>query len=379
MQLDFNDDQRMLADTVGRYLERAYDFHARQQSLAVHRGYDPMHWAAFADLGLLGLTLTEDCGGLGFDATGTHVVMESFGRHLVTEPYVTSAVLCAQLLSHGAVDAQRVRLLSEVASGSRLLAFAHGEPQTDYTLHNVETMATPRGEGWSLKGRKAVVSQGPAANLLLVSARTAGEALSPDGISLFVVDPLDPAVKRVDYTTIDSMPCSDIEFDDVPLAATALVGTLGAAYRTIARASDVATTALCAESIGSMSAIFDATLEYVKTRKQFGASIGSFQAIQHRLVDMSLALEQARSLAWVASERVDSASSVERQRIVSAAKVKCCESARFVAQQGIQLHGGIGMTDELPLGHHAKRLVAIEHTLGDRRYHLDRFVRLATQ
>lgn len=366
----------MLADTVGRYLAREYDFHARQRSLAADNGNSPAHWAAFADLGLLGLTLPEDCGGMGFDAASTHVVMESFGRHLVTEPYVATAVLCAQLLAHSAADEQREQLLSEVAAGVRLLAFAHGEPQTDYTLHNVETRATADGDGWVVTGRKTVVLQGPVANLLVVSARTAGQALSLDGISLFLVDPLRPGVKRADYTTIDGMPCSDFEFDEVHLGPDALLGGAGDAYPTILRASDIATAALCAENVGAMSAIFDATIEYVKVRKQFRVSIGSFQAIQHRLVDMSLALEQARSLAWMAAKHVDGASDIERQRIVSAAKVKSCESARFIAQLAIQLHGGIGMTDELPLGHYVKRLLAIEHTLGDERHHLARYVQL---
>lgn len=376
MQDDLDDNQRMLADAVERYLEREYDFQSRQRSLAAHKGNSPGHWAAFADLGLLGLTLPEECGGMGFDAMSTHVVMESFGRHLVTEPYLSTAVLCAQLLAHGAMDPQREKLLSDVATGARVLAFAHGEPQTDYTLHNVETWAIVDRDGWVLEGRKAVVLQGAVADLLVVSARTAGAPLSPNGISLFLLDPRQPGVRRVDYATIDGMPCSDFEFEAVRLPPEALLGAEGEAYPTILRASDIAATALCAESVGAMSAIFDATVEYVKVRKQFRVSIGSFQAIQHRLVDMLLALEQARSLAWLAAMRVDGAGDVERQRIVSAAKAKCCDSARFIGQQGIQLHGGIGMTDEFPLGHQVKRLIAIEHTLGDARHHLERFARL---
>lgn len=376
MQDDFDEGQRMLADAVGRYLSRAYDFQSRQQSQAVVRGHSPAHWAAFAELGLLGLTVPEDCSGMGFAACSSYVVMEAFGRHLVTEAYVSTAVLCVQLLVDGAMDAQRSRLLAEVAAGERILAFAHGEPQTDYTLHNVQTQAMPSVDGWRLSGRKTVVLQGPVADELLVSARTAGDALSTEGISLFLVDPQSPGVKRVDYTRLDGMCCSDFEFDGVPLLRQALLGAEGAAYPSILRACDLATAALCAQSVGAMSAIVDATLEYVKVRQQFRTTIGSFQAVQHRLVDMSLALEQARSLAWLAAQQVDTASAVERQRIVSAAKAQCGESARFIAQQGIQLHGGIGMTDELPLGHHVKSLIAMEHTLGDARHHFTRYAEL---
>ncbi|WP_159915886.1 acyl-CoA dehydrogenase family protein [Pantoea sp. 18069] len=377
MQDDLDENQRMLAEAVERYLSRAYDFQARQQSLAATQGHSPAHWAAFAELGLLGLTVPEDCGGMGLDATSTHVVMEAFGRHLVTEAYASTAVLCVQLLAHGARGAQRSQLLADLATGACILAFAQGEPQTDYTLHNVQTQATASADGWRLSGRKTMVLQGPVANQLLVSARTSGPALSTDGISLFLVDPQSAGVQRVDYTAIDGMPCADFAFDGVQLAPQALVGVQDAAYPTILHASDIATAALCAQSVGAMAAIVDATLAYVKVRQQFRSPIGSFQAVQHRLVDMSLALEQARSLAWLAAQQVDAADAVARQRIVSAAKAKCGESARFIAQQGIQLHGGIGMTDELPLGHHVKRLIAIEHTLGDARHHLARYARLA--
>ncbi|WP_158598107.1 acyl-CoA dehydrogenase family protein [Noviherbaspirillum saxi] len=377
MQAHLDENQRMLGDAVARYLQRNYDLQSRHDATRPAGKHSPAHWAAFADLGLLGLTIPESYGGMGFDATSTYVVMEAFGRHLVTEPYVSTAILCPQLLLHAPSDAAHEKLLSDVITGTRIVAFAHGEPQTDYTLHNVETRAVRDSGGWVLNGRKSVVIHGAIADMLLISARTSGTLLSPEGISLFLLDPCQPGVTRNEYASVDGMPCADFHFNGVRLEPAALLGLEGEGYPAILRATDIAAAALCAESVGAMSAIFDATLDYVKTRKQFGNTIGSFQAVQHRLVDMYLELEQARSLAWLAAMRVDSADDIERQRIVSAAKAKCSSSGRFIGQQGMQLHGGIGMTDELALGRHVKRLVAIEHTFGDARHHLARYARLA--
>jgi alkylation response protein AidB-like acyl-CoA dehydrogenase len=372
-----DDDRRMLEDAVGRYLERQYDLSARRRSLTEYGGFNPTHWAAFAHMGLLGLAFPELYGGAGLDGAAVHIVMEAFGRRLVIEPYTSTVVQCGQLILHAGIEQQKQSLLSEISEGKRLFAFAYGEPQTDYSLHNVQTTAHREGDEWVVNGYKHVVLHGAIAQTLIVSARTNGAALSTEGISLFLVDRGQAGVSISDYQAIDGTGCADIRFERVRIPATAVLGRPDEAFTAISLAADVTTSALCAEAVGAMSAIFDATLEHVKTRYQFGTTIGSFQVIKHRMADMLLALEQARSLALLASCAASQPDAGLRQRLISAAKIKCSDSGRFIGQQGIHLHGGMGMTDELPIGLYVKRLIAIEHTLGDARHHLLRYTRLA--
>jgi len=375
-----DDEQRMLANAMERHLERTYDFAARQRNLTAHGGFDPAHWASFADMGLLGLNLPELCGGAGLGAAALYPVMEAFGRHLVVEPYVTTAVQCGQLLATGATDVQKLELLPQIAAGKRLFAFAHGEAQTDYALHNVSVRAIRQGDHWILDGAKIVVSHGAIADALIVSARTTGETNATDGISLFLVDRATPGLQLESYPAIDATDCADVRLLGVRLPASRLLGDVGRGYHAISRAADMTTVALCAEAVGAMSAVLDQTLLYVKTRQQFGKPIGTFQVIQHRLAEMLIALEQARSLAWHAAVSLGEAaqpSGTSCQQAISAAKIKCAESGQFIGQQGIHLHGGMGMTDELPIGHYVRRLLAIEHSQGNASHHLSRYAALA--
>ncbi|MGT2460155.1 acyl-CoA dehydrogenase family protein (plasmid) [Cupriavidus basilensis] len=375
-----DDEQRMLANAVERQLERTYDFAARRRNLTAHGGFDPAHWASFADMGLLGLNLPDLCGGAGLGTTALYPVMEAFGRHLVVEPYVTTAVLCGQLIATGATEVQKLELLPQIATGKRLFAFAHGEAQTDYALHNVSATATRQGDHWILDGTKIVVSHGGIADALIVSARTSGETKATDGISLFLVERTTLGLQLESYPSIDATGCADIHLSGVRLAASRLLGEVNKGYHAISQAADMTAIALCAEAVGAMSAVLDLTLAYVKTRQQFGKAIGTFQVIQHRMAEMLITLEQARSLAWHAAVSLDEAarsSPATCQQAISAAKIKCAESGRFIGQQGVHLHGGMGMTDELPVGHYVRRLLAIEHSQGDASHHLSRYAALA--
>ncbi|MGW4728595.1 acyl-CoA dehydrogenase family protein [Streptomyces shenzhenensis] len=354
-------------DAVETYLKRAYDFETNRD--------DKAHWAAFAEMGLIGLIVPEQYDGPAGDPLVTHAIMEAFGRHLVKTPYVTTALLCGRLIALTGDDTQRAALLPALAAGDRTFALAHDEPHTQHDLTDVTTTAVPDGDGWILTGTKCVVVDG-AADTYLVTARTSGDNPSPDGVTLFLINRDHPGLSRTHYPTVDDAHGADLRLDDVHLPAGALLGRPGAAHDALSRARDLASAALCAEAVGAMSAVLDATSAYAKSREQFGRPIGTFQALQHRLVDMLIALEQARSLAWLASATVDTGG-VRAAVAVSAAKVKCVEAARLIGLDAIQLHGGIGMTDELRLGHHVKRLLAIEHTLGDHRAHLARFMAAA--
>ncbi|MGW6397674.1 acyl-CoA dehydrogenase family protein [Streptomyces sp. NPDC055134] len=368
MPYHLDEDQKALADAVETYLKRAYDFET-------NRG-DKAHWAAFAEMGLLGLILPEKYDGLAAGPLVTHAVMESFGRHLVKAPYVTTALLCGRLIALTGDDSRRAALLPALAAGERTFALAHDEPHTRHDLTDITATAVADSDGWTLSGTKCVVVDGDA-DTYLVTARTSGDNPSAHGVSLFLVDRDHPRLSRAAYPTIDGAHGADLRFDGVHLRADALLGRPGEAHDALSRARDLASAALCAEMVGAMSAVLDATSEYAKSREQFGSPIGTFQALQHRLVDMLVALEQARSLAWLASSTVDSGSGTDgvgAVSAVSAAKVKCIDAARLIGLDAIQLHGGIGMTDELRLGHYVKRLLAIEHTLGDRRAHLARFM-----
>ncbi|TDD44263.1 acyl-CoA dehydrogenase family protein [Saccharopolyspora elongata] len=360
--VDLQDEQRAIAEAVGSYLDREYS--------PPRTTLEPAHWKSFAEMGLLGFA-AEDSGA---DASTTAVVLAEFGSRLVDEPYVSTAVLGARLLA-GGLRGQRAcdEILPEVVAGERIVALAHGEAQTDHNPRSVETRAVRTGDGWSLTGQKIVVIDGGRADHFIVSARTSGDAAAEAGISLFLVDRDQTGLDLRDYPTIDGRRGTDLRFTDIHLPETSLIGAPDQAFPVLDKALDAATAALCAEAVGLMSTVLDLTTQYIRDRRQFGSRLADFQVVRHRWVDMLLALEQARSLAWLAARHVDDADQAMRARMVSAAKVGCVEAGRLLRQQGIQLHGAIGMTDELALGHYVKRLFAIEHTYGGVRHHLTRF------
>ncbi|MCK9382046.1 MAG: acyl-CoA dehydrogenase family protein [Sulfuritalea sp.] len=367
MDFNYTEEQLALQDTLRRFIAKDYGFEHRRALAKSADGFDRSAWKTFADFGILALPFHEDFGGLNGNAVDTMLVMEMLGRGLALEPYVSSVVLCGGLIRDAGSTAQKEELLPTLAGGELMLAFAHFEPGARYESGHVATTATAAGSGWQLDGTKAVVLGAPSADKLIVSARDG------KGISLFLVDAKAPGVTLRAYPTQDGARAADIRLVKVQVAAAALIGTAGNALPAIERALDYANAALCAEAVGIMSALNEVTLEYLKTRKQFGVPIGKFQALQHRMADMVIATEQARSMATLAAVRVDSRDAAERSRSVAAAKAYVTQSARLVGQQAVQLHGGMGVVDELNVAHYFKRLTMIGLTFGDADYHLGRF------
>lgn len=367
MDFGLNEQQQLLKDSIERFVQDEYGFDARRRIVASEEGFSRQHWRTFAELGLLGLPFAEDEGGIGGDGVDTLVVMEAFGRGLVVEPFLPTVVLCGSLLKLAAGPAQRAALLPKVIEGAHMIAFAHGERRARHDLGHVETTATPSGDGFVLGGTKSVVLGAPAADSFIVSART------PAGISLFLVGRDAAGLSLRGYQTIDGQRAAEVTLDGVAVGRDALLGADGAALPAIEHAVDIATAAVCAEAVGCMQAVVDGTRNYLNTREQFGTKIGNFQALQHALVDMFIELEQSRSMAIVASVHCDDPDAAARRRAVSAAKVQIGKSGRIVGQTAVQLHGGMGMTDEMQVGHYFKRLTAIEQSFGDSDHHLARF------
>jgi len=372
MDFSLAEERRLLQDTIKRYVSREYTFEQRRKRLAAGPEFSREVWKGLAELGVLGIGIREDDGGMGGDAFDTMIVMEALGRALVVEPYLSSVVLGAGVVSDAGNDAQRAAWLPAIAAGEKLLAFAHGEAAARYATSFVETRAARKGNGWKLDGAKAVVLHADSADALVVSARTGGSAADREGISLFLVDTKARGVGIRAYPTQDSARAAEVRLDGVEVGDDMRLGAEGQALPHIERALDRANAALCAEAIGIVEALNEATLEYLKTRKQFGQPIGRFQVLQHRMADMTIKAVEARSMAILAASAMSSADPVERARRVSSAKAFVGQAARFVGQQAIQLHGAIGMTDELVVSHWFKRLAMIDVTFGDADHHLGR-------
>ena len=376
MNFQHTEDRRMLADTLNRFVSEQYRFETRDRIARSPQGFSPDLWSRFAELGIIGALFDEANGGFGGGGFDIAVVFESLGRGLVVEPFLDTLIV-GQAVARSGNAAQRA-LLGELIDGSRIAALAHGEPGGHYELSRVTTRAQREGNAWQLNGAKAVVQHGEHAALFLVSARTVGDDHSEEGIALFLV-PRDAAGVSVrGYPKIDGGRAAEVTFDNVTLSEESLLGAEGTGFPTLEYAIACGVLALCAEAVGAMDVAKDYTLDYLRTRKQFGVAIGSFQALQHRMADMLLEIEQARSAVINAAAALGAQRTV-RERAVSAAKYSIGRIGALVAQECIQLHGGIGMTWELPLAHYAKRLVMIDHQLGDEDHHLDRFVRLGRE
>jgi pimeloyl-CoA dehydrogenase small subunit len=368
MDFDLNDEQRLLKDSVERLIAGRYDFEQRKQYAKSHDGWSRELWAQYAELGLLGMPFAEQYGGFGGGPTETMIVMEAFGRGLVLEPYLATVVIGGGLLRHAGNEAQKSKLLPEVAAGKLLLAFGHAERQSRYDLADIATTARRDGAGWRLEGEKSLVLHGDSADTLIVAGRVQGDRRDRDGIGLFLIDAGANNVTRRGYPTQDGLRAAEVSFagawaDDV-------LGTPGKMLPVIERVMDEAIAALCAEAIGVMSSMHELTVDYLKTRKQFGRAIGEFQVLQHRAVDMLVALEQARSMALFATMMAADDNAAERRRATAAAKVQIGNSGRKIGQEAIQLHGGIGMTMEYKVGHYFKRMTMIELMFGDAETHL---------
>ncbi len=375
MDFSFTEEQTQLRDAVRRYLSQEYTFDARKK--IIHgAGTSDTAWAGLAELGLMGVPVPEPYGG--FSGTGVDllVVMEEMGRGLVIEPYFATVVMGAAFIKHGGSDAHKTALLPLVADGSLKLACALTEKQSRHELHNVALAGAATTNGFSLNGTKTVVLHGSQAGKLIVSARTAGQVRDKTGITVFIIDKNAVGVSLRDYRTIDGMHAADITFTNAAVGRDAVLGKVGEGYALIERVAQVGIAALCAEAVGCMEAINAQTIEYLKTRKQFGVPIGKFQVLQHRAAEMFMEVEQTRSLAYLAAVKVDSADAAERARAIHAAKVRAGRAIKFVGQAAIQMHGGMGMTDELPVSHYFKRATMIDAALGDVDHHLAAFAAL---
>lgn len=374
MNFELDEDQQALADTVRRYLRKNYGFETRQGLLGSPLGYDEQAWAAFAEMGVFGLPVPEEFGGFGGGAVALSGIMECFGEALSLEPVLSTLALGARMVVRGGTASQQARLLPAIANGSMRIAFAHVETGSRYDLDQVAATARRCEGGWTVSGIKRVVLDAPSAQALLVSARTAGLPGEPAGISLFIVDPAAPEVELRPYRTLDGRRAADVVLRAATVASDGLVGAEGGALGLVEEAVDFATALLCAEAVGVMADANAATLEFLKTRKQFGVAIGSFQVLQHRMVDMFIAAEQSRSMSYLACASVDTATdSRERARVVSAAKVLVAQACRLVSQQSVQLHGGMGLTEEMKISHAFRRLTVIAGQFGDDSHHLERF------
>jgi pimeloyl-CoA dehydrogenase small subunit len=372
MDFDLSEEQRLLKESVEGLLGNSYDFDQRKKYMTEKGGWSKGVWSKLAEQGLLGLPFSEDDGGFGAGAVEIMIVMEAMGRALVLEPYLATVVIAGGFLRHGGSAAQKAAYIPSIIDGSKTFAFAQLEKNSRYDLQDVATSAKKKGDGWVIDGEKFVVLNGENADTLIVTARTKGGQRDASGIGVFLVPGNAKGVAKKTYPTQDGLHAADISFTGVEVGADSVIGDPDNGLPLIERVVDEARTAICAEAVGIMDESLKTTIEYLKTRKQFGVPIGSFQTLQHRAADMFVALEQARSMALFATMANDFEQAKERATAVAAAKVQIGKSAKFVGQQSIQLHGGIGMTMEAKIGHYFKRLTMIENIFGDTDYHLRR-------
>jgi alkylation response protein AidB-like acyl-CoA dehydrogenase len=376
MDFSFTEEQTLLRDTVAAYLADTYDFEKRRVAVASQAGWRPEVWKALAeDLGILGASFSEEQGGLGGGAAEVMVVQEELGKALVIEPYIGTVVIGGGFLKR-AGGPMAAELIGKVIAGEARFAFAAAEAQARYCLNDIKVSARKDGSGWVLNGAKAVVVGAPFATHLIVTARTGGSQRDTGGLSVFVVDETAKGVVARDYPTVDGNRASEISFENVAVGGEALLGEAGNALPTIEAVVDEAIAATCAEACGVLRKLHEGTLEYTRQRKQFGAPIASFQVLQHRMVDMFMAFEQSISMTYMAHIKLGE-SAAERAKAVSAAKVQIGRACKFVGQNAIQLHGGMGMTDEMAIGHYFKRATLIEGLFGSVDHHLARYEALS--
>ncbi len=368
MDFDLSEDQRLLQDSVSRLLGDKYGFENRKAYLKSAQGWSTEMWSAYAELGLLGLPFAEAEGGFGGGAEETMLVSEQMGRHITLEPWFTTVVVGGGFLRHGASAAQRAAIVPKVAEGKLKLAFAQTETQSRYDLFDVASTAKRDGAGWVLNGAKGMVIHGDSADTFVVTARTAGGQRDHNGIGVFLVDAKAAGVTVKGFRTVDGQRAAQVAFSNVKLGADAVLGDAEGGLALVDRVVDEAIAALAAEAVGAMEAAHLMTLDYLKTRQQFGRTIGTFQALQHRSADMMVALEQARSMAFFGTMSAQDSDAAARRKNMAAVKVQIGRSSRFVGQQTVQLHGGIAMTMEYAAGHYFKRLTANDGAFGDADY-----------
>ena len=376
MNFDFTEEQQMVRDSIARFVQDDYDWDTRKAIVASEKGLSPDNWKLFAELGWLSIPFAEEHGGFGGNIVDLSVVMEELGKGLVVEPYFPTVVLFGGLIARAGNDAQRAEWLPRVIGGDVLGGFAYVERQSRFALHDCLTTATRSGDGFVLNGEKVVVFNGEQADHLVVLARTSGEQSDRTGLSLFIVEASAAGIDKMNYPMMDGQRVANVTFKDVALSADALLGEEGNALALVEALVDEAIIALASEAVGIMGVLNTKTLEYAKTREQFGVAIGSYQALQHRMVDTMMAYEQCKSLLFKAlcEYKQDPAMAAET---IHALKVLIDRNAKHVFGEAIQIHGGMGITDELDIGHYAKRLMMINTTFGDANFHRNRFVETA--
>jgi len=377
MDFSLSDVQTMLADSVEKFVIKDYDFESRQKYAASETGYSAEVWQTFCELGWTAIPFADDDGGFDGGPIETMILMQQFGRGLVVEPYLANIVLTGGILRRVASPAQKKKWLQPLIAGELQAAFAFVEPQSRYELSNIETSANPDNDGWIINGKKGVVLNGGNADLLIIPARTAGDTTAIDGISLFAIDGNADGVSRRAYPTVDGHQAAEIELANVRVDANALLGETGQGFTPIESTIDEATLAICAEAVGIMQVLTDKTVDYAKNRVQFGVPIGTFQALQHRMVDMLTASELCYSLLlWATMANADQTD--DARRAISAIKYQVGTAGTLVGQEAVQLHGGMGISWELDIGHYFKRLTTIGQMLGNSDWHLDKLADAGT-
>ncbi len=375
MDFSYTETQDMIRDTLARFLADTYDFDKRSKMIASEAGRDPGVWQALAqELGMLGAAFAEDHGGLGGGALENAIIMEELGKVISVEPYLQTVVIGGGALK-AVGGAQADSVIPEIIAGNVIIAFAYAEPQGRYDLANIRTTAKKDGAGYLLNGHKSVVYAAPWATHLLITARTGGSGRERDGVSLFLVDAKTAGIVRRDYPTVDGFRASEIYFENAAIPVDALLGGEGAGIGLIEQIVDEATVGICAEACGVTQKLHEGTLDYSRQRQQFGQPIGRFQVLQHRMVDMFMEVEQSRSMTIMATLKLGLPAN-ERMAAVSQCKAKVSRAANFVGQNAIQTHGGIGITQELSIGHYFKRATMIENQFGSADHHYDRMERL---
>ena len=364
MDFTFNEEQTMIQDQVEQFIQKEYDWETRQELSNSDLGFGTHNWKTFAELGWLGIAVSEKNGGFGGSCIETMLIMEEFGKGLVVEPFLETVVMSAGILDRHGTDEQKNQVLNSVINGEMHLALAYAEPQSRFNLSDVVTEAKEDGDNFVINGFKSVVMNGPSANKIIISARTSGTQLEDKGISLFLVDSDIEGLTKSDYKTVDGRKASDINLENVIVSNSCLIGSLNAGFDILDEAIDRSILAISAEAVGAMEILYKTTVEYTKTREQFGTPIGKFQVLQHRMVDMFMEYEQCKSLLYMATMKNEE-SAPDAKKAISGLKYQVGKAGKFVGQQSVQLHGGMGVTDELNVGHYFKRLTTIGTIFGN--------------
>ena len=375
MDFTFNEEQSLIQDQVDQFVQKEYDWETRQSLSNSELGFGEDNWKKFAELGWLGISVSEDSGGFGGSAIESMLIMEAFGKGLVVEPFLETVIMAGGLIDDHGSDQQKSSFLEPAIAGEMHLALAYAEPQSRFNLSDVVTEAKADGDNFIINGYKSVVMNGPSADQIIVSARTSGTQLDENGISLFIIDANASGMDKTNYKTVDGRRASDLTFENVSVSKENLIGDQDKGFEILDSAIDKAILAISAEAVGAMEVLYKTTVEYTKTREQFGTAIGKFQVLQHRMVDMFMEYEQCKSLLYMATMKHEEKAE-DAKKAISGLKYQVGKAGKFIGQQAVQLHGGMGVTDELNVGHYFKRLTTVGTIFGNTDYHLKKYTSL---